>query len=83
MSKFYDSFQLAQRIAVVTGGAGLLGSEFCRILARAGASVVVADIDEEGAKLVVGEIQDEGFLAIPEYPPACCGVIYLYARHGR
>jgi len=65
MSKFYDSFQLADRIAVVTGAAGLLGSGFCRILASAGASVVVADIDEEGATLVAEEIQGDGLLAIP------------------
>ena len=60
MSKFYDSFQLTGQIALVTGAAGLLGSGFCRILAKAGASVIVADIDEEGATLVAEEIQDDG-----------------------
>ena len=65
MSKFSDAFQLTDRIAVVTGAAGLLGSGFCRILAKAGASVVVADIDEDGAKLVAGEIKNEGLFAIP------------------
>ncbi len=65
MSKFYDPFQLTGKIALVTGAAGLLGSGFCRILAKAGASVVAADIDEESAFLVAGEIQDEGLSAIP------------------
>ena len=65
MSEFFDSFQLTDRVAVVTGSAGLLGSGFCRILAKAGASVIVADIDEEGAKLVAMEIQDDGLNAIP------------------
>jgi len=65
MSNFVDSFQLTDRIAVVTGAAGLLGSGFCRILAKAGASVVVADIDGEGATLVAEEIQDDGLLATP------------------
>ena len=46
MSKFSDAFQLTDRIAVVTGAAGLLGSGFCQILAKAGALVIVADIDE-------------------------------------
>ncbi len=65
MSKFSSSFQLTDRVAVVTGAAGLLGSEFCRILANAGASVVVADINEEGATLIAGEIQSEGLIAFP------------------
>ena len=44
-----DLFDLSGRVAIVTGGAGLLGAEFCRTLAGAGAHVVVADIDGEAA----------------------------------
>ena len=40
-------FDLTDRVAIVTGGAGLLGAEFCHTLAEAGAHVVVADIKEE------------------------------------
>ncbi len=39
-----DAFRLTGRVALVTGGAGLLGAEFCRTLAGAGASVGVADL---------------------------------------
>ena len=39
-----EKFNLEGRAAVVTGGAGLLGAEFCKTLAEAGAAVVVADL---------------------------------------
>ncbi len=42
-------FNLAGRVAIVTGGAGLLGAEFCRTLAEAGAAVVVADLNKTAA----------------------------------
>lgn len=45
-------FDLHGRIAIVTGGAGLLGSEFCRTLLEAGAAVVLADIDRDAAEKV-------------------------------
>ncbi|MDN5923898.1 MAG: SDR family NAD(P)-dependent oxidoreductase, partial [Xanthomonadales bacterium] len=35
---------MSQRIAVVTGGIGGLGSEICRYLARAGCQVIAADL---------------------------------------
>ena len=63
MSEFSDSFRLTGQIALVTGAAGLLGSEFSRALAEAGASVVLADLDEDGAKLCAEGLRSEGFLA--------------------
>jgi len=42
-------FNLTDRVAIITGGAGLLGTEYCHTLAKAGAHVVVADIDGQGA----------------------------------
>jgi NAD(P)-dependent dehydrogenase (short-subunit alcohol dehydrogenase family) len=53
-------FGLEGRVAVVTGGASGLGAAFSRGLARAGATVVVADINEELGSEVVGEIRQAG-----------------------
>ncbi|WP_248515672.1 SDR family NAD(P)-dependent oxidoreductase [Salinarchaeum laminariae] len=47
---------LEDKTALVTGGAGRLGSEFCEHLAGEGAHVVVLDVDEEGAAAVVDGI---------------------------
>jgi 2-deoxy-D-gluconate 3-dehydrogenase len=55
-----DRFRLDGRVAVVTGGAGLLGVEFCRTLAEAGAAVVVADIHEEAAEAVARQLNQNG-----------------------
>jgi NAD(P)-dependent dehydrogenase (short-subunit alcohol dehydrogenase family) len=47
---------LAGRVAVVTGGAGGIGSALCRAFAAKGARVVVSDIDLAGAEAVAREI---------------------------
>jgi 2-deoxy-D-gluconate 3-dehydrogenase len=59
-----DKFNLEGRVAVVTGGAGLLGVEFCRTLAEAGAAVVVADLNQEAASRVASKLADGGCPAI-------------------
>jgi NAD(P)-dependent dehydrogenase (short-subunit alcohol dehydrogenase family) len=57
MAKIQEKFNLTGKVAIVTGGIGLLGSEFCRTLAEAGAQVLIADLD--GAK-AVGMAQEMG-----------------------
>ena len=42
-------FDLSGRIALLTGGAGMLGRQYTRTLLRAGARVVVADLDADAA----------------------------------
>jgi len=64
MNDVHKKFDLTGRVAVVTGGAGLLGVEFCRTLAEAGAAVLVADIDEAAARRTAGRLEKEGHTAL-------------------
>jgi 2-keto-3-deoxy-L-fuconate dehydrogenase len=49
-------FRLAGRKALVTGGASGIGESVVRVLAGAGASVTIADIDEPRARSLAAEI---------------------------
>lgn len=63
MSNIFDKFSLKDQTAIVTGGAGLLGKEFCHTLAQAGALVVVADLNEAAAQQVADNLNREGLRA--------------------
>jgi len=52
------------RVAVVSGAAQGIGAEYARILARAGAAVALADIDESGAQHAAKQIMAEGGRAV-------------------
>jgi len=62
-----EKFDLTGRVAIVTGGVGLLGGEFCRTLAEAGAAVVVVDLNEPASQAVCDSLTKDGYkaLAIP------------------
>ena len=62
--KIQEKFDLKGRVAVVTGGVGLLGTEFCRTLAEAGAAVAVVDLNGDGAKKVATGLNADGYRAI-------------------
>jgi NAD(P)-dependent dehydrogenase (short-subunit alcohol dehydrogenase family) len=53
-------FGLEGKVAVVTGGGGLIGSEFCRGLARVGARVGVLGRSEAAVSAVAEGIRQEG-----------------------
>ena len=63
MAHIFDKFNLPGQTAVVTGGAGLLGKQFCRTLAQAGAGVIVADLNQAAAAEVAEKLQAEGLAA--------------------
>jgi NAD(P)-dependent dehydrogenase (short-subunit alcohol dehydrogenase family) len=63
MSEIFEKFSLEGKVALVTGGAGLLGKEFCLTLAQAGADVYVSDLIEEAAKTVAKELIRQGYQA--------------------
>jgi NAD(P)-dependent dehydrogenase (short-subunit alcohol dehydrogenase family) len=60
----FQKFDLTAKVAIVTGGPGLLGKEFCRTLAEAGASVVVADINAKGVNAVASALIESGYHAL-------------------
>ena len=64
MSHIFDKFSMKNKAAVVTGGAGLLGKQFARTLAEAGAGVIVADLLGEQAEAVAEEIRKAGYQAL-------------------
>ena len=45
-----DPFDLTGRVAIVTGGSGILGKVFCKVLAAHGAYVVIVDENVKAAK---------------------------------
>lgn len=57
-------FDLKGKVAIVTGGGDGIGRGCCEILAAAGASVVVSDINECKAKCVADHIGTQGGQAI-------------------
>ena len=51
-----DRFGLSGLVAVITGGAGLLGAEFGRVMAEQGATIVLADVKGDRVETVAKDI---------------------------
>jgi len=61
-----DVFKLEERSAVITGAASGIGRATAEVLAGAGASVVVGDLDDAGAEAVAKGINDNGGRAVAQ-----------------
>jgi NAD(P)-dependent dehydrogenase (short-subunit alcohol dehydrogenase family) len=59
MTDYTAAFSLKGKTAVVTGGAGLLGTEVVTALAQAGAHVVIADIDKKKGRRLADALTGE------------------------
>ncbi len=64
MSYLEELFGLKSKVAVVTGGTGVLGSAMCKSLAKAGAAVVILGRRKEAADSLAKEIIRSGGNAI-------------------
>ncbi len=62
--KIQEKFDLTERVAVVTGGVGLLGAEFCRTLAEAGAAVAVVDLNDSASQAAAQSLTNSGYKAL-------------------
>ncbi len=83
MSKLFD---LTGRTAVITGGAGLLGRRHAEVLAEAGASVVIVDLDRKKGEALAEELGNKSlFLAVDitddkAVEKACADIIKAFGR---
>lgn len=81
--------ELGGRVALVTGGARGLGEQICRVLAREGATVVVADVREEPASRLAAELRSSGASAtalaldVRHEDEVASGVDAVVAENGR
>ncbi|AJQ25690.1 SDR family oxidoreductase [Pelosinus fermentans] len=55
---------LTSKVAVVTGGGGVLGSAFAKAIAQCGAKVAIVDLNRTSAEGVAAQIRREGGVAI-------------------
>src|SRR6195256_6876347 len=60
-----EAFDLSGRVAVLTGAASGIGRATAHVLAGAGATVVLGDIDEKGAQATADDIAAHGGKALP------------------
>jgi NAD(P)-dependent dehydrogenase (short-subunit alcohol dehydrogenase family) len=58
-----ELFDLAGKVAVITGGAGGIGVVYAEALAEAGASVLLADVNADAAQRAADGLSNKGYIA--------------------
>jgi NAD(P)-dependent dehydrogenase (short-subunit alcohol dehydrogenase family) len=64
--QYTDGLREPVKVAIVTGGGGVIGSETARLLASEGAKVVVADVDADSAERAAQSVVDLGGVALAQ-----------------
>ncbi len=59
---FPEKFRIDNKIAMVTGGAGLIGSAVCRALSEAGAKVYIGETDKERGEKLADDLRATGLV---------------------
>ena len=54
-----SEYSLVDKVVIITGGAGLIGKEFVRIVVKNGGTAIIADVDENASVKAVNEISKE------------------------
>jgi NAD(P)-dependent dehydrogenase (short-subunit alcohol dehydrogenase family) len=63
--------RFADKVAVVTGGGGGLGGEYCRAFAREGAQVVAVDLNHSGLQRLTKSITEDGGRCDAQHADLC------------
>lgn len=82
----FAAARLDGQVALVTGGAGILGRLFCRALVEAGAQVAVVDLNADAAQAAASEIGEnaQGFGCDVSNPGSVTAAVEaVMARFGR
>ncbi|MDB5726320.1 MAG: alcohol dehydrogenase [Novosphingobium sp.] len=84
----FEGFSLAGKVAIVTGGASGYGVGVCEVLAEAGATVVVADINGDGTAAMAESLRASGREAdwvqvdLTDEAAVVAAVAEITGRHG-
>ena len=84
----FEGFSLAGKVTIVTGGASGYGVGVCEVLAEAGATVIIADINADGAAAMAESLRASGREAdsvqvdLADESSVVAAITQIIERHG-